>query len=51
MLIIPAVDIKDGRCVPPYQGEMDQETIYFDRPVDAAKYWADQGATPLTLSI
>ena len=47
MLIIPAVDIKDGRCVRLYQGEMDQETIYFDRPVDAAKHWADQGAALL----
>ncbi len=47
MLIIPAVDIKDGRCVRLYQGEMEKQTIYFDSPVDAAKHWAEQGATLL----
>lgn len=45
MLIIPAIDIKDGRCVRLFQGEMDQETIYFDRPIDAARHWAEEGAT------
>jgi phosphoribosylformimino-5-aminoimidazole carboxamide ribotide isomerase len=44
VLIIPAIDIKDGRCVRLYQGEMDQETIYFDDPVEAAKHWTEQGA-------
>ena len=47
MLVIPAVDIKDGRCVRLYQGAMDQQTVYFDNPIAAAKYWADQGATLL----
>ncbi|HEY7555973.1 MAG TPA: 1-(5-phosphoribosyl)-5-[(5-phosphoribosylamino)methylideneamino]imidazole-4-carboxamide isomerase [Candidatus Binatia bacterium] len=45
MLIIPAIDIKDGRCVRLFQGEMDQETIYFEKPVDAARHWAKEGAT------
>jgi phosphoribosylformimino-5-aminoimidazole carboxamide ribotide isomerase len=45
MLIIPAIDIKDGRCVRLFQGDMDKETIYFDRPIDAARHWAKQGAT------
>lgn len=45
MQIIPAIDIKDGRCVRLFQGEMDKETIYFDRPIDAARYWAEEGAT------
>lgn len=44
MLIIPAIDIKDGRCVRLYQGEMDKETVYFESPVEAAKHWARQGA-------
>ena len=44
MLIIPAIDIKDGRCVRLFQGEMDKETIYFDRPIDAARYWVKEGA-------
>lgn len=45
MLIIPAIDIKDGRCVRLFQGEMDKETIYFDRPIEAARHWAAQGAS------
>jgi phosphoribosylformimino-5-aminoimidazole carboxamide ribotide isomerase len=45
MLIIPAIDIKDGRCVRLFQGEMDQETVYFDKPLDAAKHWRSEGAT------
>jgi phosphoribosylformimino-5-aminoimidazole carboxamide ribotide isomerase len=45
LLIIPAIDIKDGRCVRLVQGEMDKETIYFDRPLDAAKHWVAEGAT------
>jgi len=45
MLIIPAIDIKDGRCVRLFQGEMDKETVYFEHPLDAAKHWIAQGAT------
>jgi phosphoribosylformimino-5-aminoimidazole carboxamide ribotide isomerase len=45
MLIIPAIDIKDGRCVRLFQGDMDKETIYFDRPIDAARHWVKEGAT------
>jgi phosphoribosylformimino-5-aminoimidazole carboxamide ribotide isomerase len=44
MLIIPAIDIKDGRCVRLFQGEMDKETIYFDHPIDAARHWVKEGA-------
>ena len=44
MLIIPAIDLKDGRCVRLFQGKMDQETVYFENPVDAAKHWLSQGA-------
>ncbi|HEV8341996.1 MAG TPA: 1-(5-phosphoribosyl)-5-[(5-phosphoribosylamino)methylideneamino]imidazole-4-carboxamide isomerase [Candidatus Binatia bacterium] len=44
MLIIPAIDVKDGRCVRLYQGEMDKETVYFENPVEAAKDWVEQGA-------
>ncbi len=47
MLVIPAIDIKDGQCVRLYQGEMDKETVYFSSPVDAAKHWVDQGAERL----
>ena len=45
MLIIPAIDIKDGRCVRLFQGEMDKETIYFESPLAAAKHWVAEGAS------
>ncbi len=43
--IIPAIDLKDGRCVRLFQGEMDKETIYFESPLDAARHWLEEGAT------
>jgi len=45
MLIIPAIDLKDGRCVRLFQGEMDRETVYFENPLDAAKHWVAEGAS------
>jgi phosphoribosylformimino-5-aminoimidazole carboxamide ribotide isomerase len=45
MLVIPAVDLKNGRCVRLRQGRMDAETIYSDDPVATAQRWVDQGAT------
>ncbi|HEY2918039.1 MAG TPA: 1-(5-phosphoribosyl)-5-[(5-phosphoribosylamino)methylideneamino]imidazole-4-carboxamide isomerase [Candidatus Binatia bacterium] len=45
MLIIPAIDLKDGRCVRLFQGDMDKETVYFESPVEAARHWVDEGAT------
>jgi phosphoribosylformimino-5-aminoimidazole carboxamide ribotide isomerase len=42
--IIPAVDVKGGRCVRLVQGQMDKETLYFDDPLEAAKLWVSQGA-------
>jgi phosphoribosylformimino-5-aminoimidazole carboxamide ribotide isomerase len=44
MLVIPAVDLKNGRCVRLQQGRMDAETIYSDDPVAMAQGWVDQGA-------
>ena len=44
MLIIPAIDIKDGRCVRLYQGDMEQETVYYQQPLDAARHLAAEGA-------
>jgi phosphoribosylformimino-5-aminoimidazole carboxamide ribotide isomerase len=44
MLIIPAIDLKDGRCVRLFQGEMDRETVYFEDPIDAARHWLREGA-------
>jgi phosphoribosylformimino-5-aminoimidazole carboxamide ribotide isomerase len=47
MIIIPAIDLKDGRCVRLYQGEMEKETVYFPNPLDAAKHWVSEGAERL----
>lgn len=44
MLVIPAIDIKGGKCVRLVQGRMDQETVYSDKPVDMARRWKDLGA-------
>jgi phosphoribosylformimino-5-aminoimidazole carboxamide ribotide isomerase len=44
MLLIPAVDLKNGRCVRLRQGQMDAETIYSDDPVAMAQRWVEQGA-------
>src|SRR5262245_5484742 len=49
MLIIPAIDLKDGRCVRLFQGEMDKETVYFEDPLAAARHWLGAGATLLHL--
>lgn len=47
MDIIPAIDIKDGRCVRLFQGDYDRETVFSDSPVDMATHWVEQGATRL----
>ena len=45
MKIIPAVDIKEGRCVRLSQGKADQETIYSNDPVAMACQWDEEGAS------
>ena len=45
MKIIPAVDIKKGRCVRLSQGLADQETVYSDDPVAMACHWDEEGAS------
>jgi phosphoribosylformimino-5-aminoimidazole carboxamide ribotide isomerase len=47
MLIIPAIDLKDGKCVRLTQGQKEAETIFSHNPVDMAKTWQDQGANYL----
>jgi phosphoribosylformimino-5-aminoimidazole carboxamide ribotide isomerase len=44
MLIIPAIDLKEGRCVRLQQGLMDKATVYSDDPGTTAKHWESQGA-------
>lgn len=47
MEIIPAIDLKDGKCVRLYQGDFSQSTVYDDDPVAVARRWVDQGACRL----
>jgi phosphoribosylformimino-5-aminoimidazole carboxamide ribotide isomerase len=42
--VIPAIDIKGGRCVRLYQGDYDRETVYSDAPVGVAMCWVGEGA-------
>ena len=47
MLIIPAIDLKDGQCVRLRQGRMDDDTVFSDDPVDMAGRWVAAGARRL----
>lgn len=47
MLIIPAIDLKDGQCVRLRQGRMEDETIFSDDPVEVAGRWLRAGARRL----
>ena len=47
MEIIPAIDVKDGKCVRLRQGREDSGTIYAEDPFDAAARWAEEGARRL----
>ena len=49
MLIIPAIDLKDGRCVRLRQGRMDDDTVFADDPTEVAGRWVDDGARRLHL--
>jgi len=47
MLIIPAIDLKGGKCVRLWQGKRDEETVYSQDPLSVAKRWKDKGAKRL----
>lgn len=47
MLIIPAIDLKDGKCVRLRQGRLSDETVYGDDPIKMSDHWASQGARRL----
>jgi phosphoribosylformimino-5-aminoimidazole carboxamide ribotide isomerase len=47
MLLIPAIDLKNGQCVRLRQGKMDDVTVFSPDPVAVAKRWADEGAQRL----
>ena len=47
MEIIPAIDLKGGKCVRLYQGDYNQETVFSKDPVDVARHWQSLGARRL----
>ncbi len=49
MLIIPAIDLKDGHCVRLKQGDMNEATVFSEDPGAMAQHWLDQGARRLHL--
>lgn len=49
MLLIPAIDLKDGQCVRLEQGDMDKATTFGSDPVAIARGWVDKGARRLHL--
>ncbi len=49
MLVIPAIDLKDGKCVRLRQGRFDEVTVFSEDPVAAAGHWRGQGARRLHL--
>ena len=49
MLLIPAIDLKDGKCVRLRQGRIEDETVFADDPLDMAQRWVDAGARRLHL--
>jgi len=49
MILIPAIDLKEGKCVRLRQGRMDDETIFSENPVEVATRWVNEGAKRLHL--
>ncbi len=49
MLIIPAIDLKDGHCVRLKQGQMEEATVFSEDPAAMARHWLEQGAKRLHL--
>lgn len=47
MEVVPAIDLRGGKCVRLYQGDYEQETVYSDSPLDMAAHWVGLGATRL----
>ncbi|HET7797897.1 1-(5-phosphoribosyl)-5-[(5-phosphoribosylamino)methylideneamino]imidazole-4-carboxamide isomerase [Nevskia sp.] len=45
MLLIPAIDLKNGQCVRLRQGRMDDVTVFSNDPVEVAQRWVDEGAS------
>src|SRR5690625_7714399 len=49
MILIPAIDLKDGKCVRLRQGRMEDDTVFSDDPVAMAARWVNEGARRLHL--
>lgn len=49
MLLIPAIDLKNGQCVRLRQGRMDDDTVFSNQPLEVAKRWFDAGCKRLHL--
>jgi phosphoribosylformimino-5-aminoimidazole carboxamide ribotide isomerase len=49
MIVIPAIDLKDGKCVRLEQGLMEKDTVFSDNPAEQARKWQNQGAELLHL--
>lgn len=49
MILLPAIDMKDGRCVRLQQGDFDRQTVYGEDPLEMARRWVAQGAQWLHL--
>ncbi|MES9971461.1 MAG: 1-(5-phosphoribosyl)-5-[(5-phosphoribosylamino)methylideneamino]imidazole-4-carboxamide isomerase [Candidatus Thiodiazotropha sp.] len=49
MLLIPAIDLKDGQCVRLRQGRMEDDTVFSDNPLEMASRWIEEGARRLHL--
>ena len=49
MLLIPAIDLKDGHCVRLKQGDLNDATVFSDDPAAMARHWVEQGARRLHL--
>ena len=49
MLVIPAIDIRNGKCVPLFKGDFAQETVFSDKPEAVAVKWQEAGARMLHL--
>ena len=47
MLLIPAIDLKDGQCVRLRQGDLGDATIFSEDPVGMARHWLELGARRL----
>ncbi len=48
-IVIPAIDIKDGKCVRLYQGDFQRVTVFSDDPIEMAQRWHEEGAERLHL--